>query len=85
MVENDIVQHIEEPYAPLIDGIVIKKDVHTSIKAGDVKSNTKIYVGIAENESEEFLEDILWKENSSLPGLILEDLDEPFFQYYDIR
>ena len=80
-----MVQHIEEPYAPLIDGIVIEKDVHPSIKAGHVKPNTKLYVGVTENESEEFLEDILWKEESRLPGLVLEDLDKPFFQYYDIR
>ena len=85
VLENDVVQHLEEPYAPLIDGIVIKEDVHTAIKAGHVKSNTKLYVGITENESEEFLEDILWKEDNSLPGLILTDMDEPFFQYYDIR
>ena len=55
------------------------------MKASHVKPNTKLYVGITENESEEFLEDILWKEEKILPGLILTEVDEPFFQYYDIR
>lgn len=60
LIDKGIMTQIGEPYGPIIGDKVLPKHPYTMVKEGHLRPDTKITIESAQNEGEEFLEEVLF-------------------------